>query len=61
MKPKVKNGKEAEALELIQQLNHPGEELMPNDGSVEVFLKGSPSYQFYWMEKKKYYVNQALQ
>jgi uncharacterized membrane protein YeiB len=57
----IKNGKEAEALELIQQLNHPGEELMPNDGSIETFLKGSPSYKFYWMEKKRYYINKALQ
>lgn len=57
---KIKDGNKSKALFFIHKLNHPSDAIMPNDGSLKKFFSTNPSYKYYWMQKKKLYMNRIL-
>lgn len=57
---KIKDGNKSKALFFINKLNHPSDAIMPNDGSLKKFFSMNPSYKYYWMQKKKLYMNRIL-
>lgn len=57
----LKEGKKAEASELIFELNHPSDKAMPSNESLENWLDHKETYNEHWMAKRAYYMELVKQ